>query len=257
MNYLSSFVEPPKFPLLIKILLDLYNLKIKESNSLIVLTGRERSGKTTLKRFMLKVVELKGLHVEYILAEDLLGANTRLIRTNISGIGGYVCHAHVSNFCDKSINKLHMIINNGFTYRLAYHGFQTVQDPATLILDIDGNYESKLGNGANFNIGHVSNTGLNFKREPIIFYLPYQKVYRINETEILKGCEREFKLILAFLEIKLMWIRSKFLINSIFNVENDFGDIFIHLSTMLVESSYVSEFCSCTAKILCEKQFTV
>ena len=257
MNYLNSFVEPIKFPLLIKVLLDLYNLKIKEKTSLIVLTGRERSGKTTLKRFMLKVIESKGLHVDYILAEDLLGTTTRLIRTNISGIGGCVCHAHVSNFNDKSINKLHMIINNGFTYRLAYHGFQTVQDPATLILDIDGNYESKLGNGATFSVGSASNTGPTFKREPIIFYLPYQKVYRINETEILKGCEREFKMVISFLEIKSMWIRFKFLVENVEIIFNGHKDIFIHLSTMLIESSCVSELCSYTVNMLCEKQFSV
>jgi len=257
MNYLNSFVEPIKFPLLIKVLLDLYNLKIKEKTSLIVLTGRERSGKTTLKRFMLKVIESKGLHVDYILAEDLLGSTTRLIRTNISGIGGCVCHAHVNNFNDKSINKLHMIINNGFTYRLAYHGFQTVQNPATLILDIDGNYESKLGNGVNFNVGPVLDTDLNFKREPIIFYLPYQKVYRINETEILKGCEREFKMIISFLEIKSMWIRFKFLVENFEIIFNGYKDIFTHLSNILVESIYVSSLCSYTIKMLCEKQFTV
>jgi len=246
-----------KFPLLIKLLLDLYNLKIKESTSLIVLTGRERSGKTTLKRFMLKVIEVKGSHVEYILAEDLLGANTRVIRTNISGIKGYICHAHVSNFNDKSINKLHMIINNGFTYRIAYHGFQTIQNPATLILDIDGNYESKLGNGVNFNLGSVLESSPNFKREPIIFYLPYQKVYRINETEILKGCEREFKMITAFLEIKSMWIRFKFLVENVEIIFNGYKDIFTHLSAILVESSYVSTLCSYTTIMLCERKFTV
>lgn len=257
MNYLSSFVEPSKFPLLIKVLLDLYNLKIKESTSLIVLSGRKRSGKSTLKRFMINTVELKGLHVEYILVEELLSANARLIRTNISGLTGYVCHSHVNRFTDKSINKLHILINEGVTYKRSYYGFQTFENPSTLILDIDGNYESKLGNGVNFNVGSVSNTDPNFKREPIIFYLPYQKVYRINETEILKGCEIEFKMILAFLEIKSMWIRSKFLINNIFNVENDLSDIFIHLSVILVGSSYVSELCSYTARMLCEKQFTV
>lgn len=257
MNYLNSFVVPPKFPLLIKVLLDLYNLKIKETVSLILISGRKRSGKSTLKRFMINVVESKGSRVEYILVEELLSANTRMIRTNISGLGGYACHAHVNSFTDKSINKLHMLINEGVTYKRSYYGFQTFQNPATLILDIDGNYESKLGNDANFNTASVLDTGPNFKREPIIFYLPYQKVYRINETEILKGCEREFKMVISFLEIKSMWIRFKFLVNNVFNVENNFNDIFIHLSAMLVESNYVSSLCSYTIKMLCEKQFSV
>jgi energy-coupling factor transporter ATP-binding protein EcfA2 len=252
MNYLNSFVELSKFPFLIKVLLDLYNLKIKEAVSLIVISGRKSSGKSTLKRFMINVIESKGSRAEYILAEELLSANTRMIRTNISGLSGYACHARVNIFTDESINKLHMLINEGVTYKRSYYGFQTFQNPATLILDIDGNYESKLGNGATFNVDP------NFKREPIIFYLPYQKAYRINETEIIKGCEREFKMITSFLEIKSMWIRSKFLVENVEIIFNGYKDIFTHLSAILVESIYVSSLCNFyTVKMLCEKQFAV
>jgi len=263
MNYLNTFVEPQQFHVLLRVLIDLYNFKINEKVSLVVLSGISCSGKTTLKRFMIDLAKdayksrcVAGLmaHNVYISIDGLLKSiNSQICSSyasHISAIQGYICQGNSDScqtFTDDNLFKIHEAINNGITYRKIYSDDIFVKTPASLILETSNDYHPRLDFTKDPN-----------ERKCVTFYLPYKKNGN-DSSEIIEGCLREFRPILKFLEIKLMWTRFKFLVENIeynLDVESVFKDILAHLFTLLVKNiglSHVSDI----AKLLCESQFAL
>ena len=250
--FLRSFVEQSKFGDLINLLLIMHNGKLKEKISIVILSGDQKTGKSILALFMFDMIEALEFKVhgwcDINTLNDISIAQTNLnhleenyaisASSTISGI--YSNNANVST---EKINKLHLIINEGVSYRKPYQSeLMTVKNPATLIIQT----HTKILPYSNFE------SQQNHRREYLVLDLPYKKRVDIDVNFIMNNCKTEFDAILGFIEMKSMCISFIFLIS---NIRYELPDIKIHYINLLIKFIHpILDFE--TKKMLCESRFT-